>query len=84
MSNKDYPEVVNINGTEQRYRHILGIKCMYCKRMAFIIQFENGNGGVTHEEPYCPEFGALDPLVFIQNNRKWIEDDIAAGNTKEN
>ena len=73
------PKLTMEDGTELSYRPLVTIKCMFCGKQASMVEFEDGSMGVVHDVPYCAEFTVMDPLTFIQENRKRMEKDIAEG-----
>jgi len=67
------------DGTVVNYTPLISIKCMFCGRIATIVEFDDGNMGVTHVTPECSEFIAMDPLTFISENRRLMLEDLATG-----
>lgn len=84
-TNPDYPEELTMeDGSVIRHRPLVAIKCIYCGNTATITKFESGDMGVLHVEPRCSEFVAMDPITYIQENRKKLQQDAADGKYKPN
>lgn len=57
-----FPRVPDVDTSK-----MLKSNCEFCGRRYWI---DSVDFGVLHELPFCPEFGAMDPLTFVsQNNR---------------
>ena len=68
--------------TELHYLPVITFRCCYCGKLATIVRFidQAPSIGLIHETPECAEFSMYDPLIFIQNNREWMEADNASKN----
>lgn len=67
------------DGTKLDYRPLAAFNCIYCERVATMVEFGDGSHGVLHDAPECAEFIAMDPLTYVRSNRKKFQNDIAEG-----
>lgn len=80
-----YPEKIKMeDGSVLQYRALVAFKCIYCGLLATVVEFDNGGIGVLHEQPYCSEFMAMDPDIFVKKNREKFEKDIVEGKVAPN